>query len=745
MPKGKIRYSNLSARGENDRLSGAVPGGAMSSNRNKRKRKEAAQSTPVREDKRPPRSPAVTVPTKPAPLAEPVSAGSRNEIILTVTIIIIGTFIAYSGIYRNEFIAFDDNMYITDNLHIRNGLSLEGVKWAFSFEDKLGIYWHPFTWLALMADYQILGPNSAAFHITNLLIHTLNSLLLFFILKRITGRIYPSGLAAMLFALHPLNVESVAWAAEMKTLASTLFGFLTLYSYARYVERKRSGRYAACLVCFCVSLMFKPHLAALPFVMLLLDWWPLNRVDLSKISRETLSGIKVLVLEKAPFFILAAASITIAVVSMMRGGGIKQGTLPDLLFRVENALVSYAAYIFKLVVPIHLAVYYPNPASYELWKPVCAAALLIGASFAMIREVPKRPWLAVGWLWFLGALFPMIGFVRGGLWPEMANRFTYFPMIGLFIVIAWGSAEIVTRLHLRKSLLYSIAGIVIAAMIMTSRHYVSYWENGLSLFEYALRVTRNNVPAYENLGNFYLWKKDYPKALHYYEEALKISPENDNLLSLAALTYSRAGDSRKASRYSKKALEINSGNFMTHYHRGLIFEDSGSNPEAILEYETALRLYPEYSPAREQLGIAYCNIGKHDEAIREFSTILQHIPRYAPALGDLGHALALKGETQQGLARYEEALRLDPKSVEIHLNLGSLLAGLKKYDQAAAQFEEVLKVEPNHVDAHVNLGLILAIQGKLGPAAEHLQKALEINPDNELARRNLELIQNARK
>jgi tetratricopeptide (TPR) repeat protein len=722
----------------------SIPGGTMSGSRNKRKRKEAAQSTPVKADKRPPRSPVVSVPAKPAPAVEQVSGGSMRDIVLTILVIVIATAIAYSSLYRNEFIEFDDNTYITKNDHVKSGLSLEGAKWAFSFEEKAGNYWQPLTWLTFLGIYRIFGLNSTAFHITNLLIHILNSLLLFFLLKRMTGRIYPSGLVAALFALHPLNVESVAWAAEMKTPASTFWGLLTLYSYAWYVEKKGVGRYAACLVCFCASLMFKPHLASLPFVMLLLDWWPLNRIDLPKITREKLSGIKALVLEKVPFFILSAASIIIAVVSLAQSG-IKVEKLPDLPFRLENALVSYVTYIFKLVLPIRLAIFYPNPASYALWKPVCAVALLILVTFAVIKRAKTRPWLTVGWLWFLGALFPMIGFVRGGLWPEMANRFTYFPMIGVIIVVAWGSAEIVTRLHVRKSLLCFLTGFVIATMIMISRHYVLYWENGFSLFEYALGVTENNVPAYRSLGDSYLLIKNYPKALQYYGEALKISPENDTLVSMIALTYSQAGDSQKAYQYSKKALEMDPGNFITRYHMGFILAQLGRYSEAVPEFKAALELYPEFTVAREQLGIAYSNIGKHDEAVNEFSAIVRSFPNFAPVRGNLAHALALKGETQEAIAKYEEALRLDPNNVEIHVNFGILLAGLKKYDKAEAQIEAALRTQPDNVNAHINLGSILVMQGRFGPASEHLQKALKIDPKNELARKNLELIQNAQR
>ncbi len=715
----------------------------MSSVKKKGRQKGAAQTAPSSIDRRAPRRPSGPAPEKLPPAGAPASTGSRNNIILIVLSLIIAAVIAYSNLYRNAFVYFDDNLYITANAHVKSGLSLEGVKWAFDFEEKQDVYWQPLTWLALMGIHQLFGLNSAAFHLASLFIHILNSLLLFFILKRMTGSIWPSAFVAMLFALHPLNVESVAWAAELKTISSTLFGLLTIYSYVSYTGDRDVKRYAAALICFCVSLMFKPSLVTLPFVLLLLDWWPLGRVGASKAAGAAISHIKALVVEKVPFLLLSVASVTIAVISLKHYDNIAGASLPGLAYRLENAVVSYALYISKMILPIGLAVFYPNPPAYALWKPAGAVMLLLAVSFLVMKGARKRPYLLVGWLWYLGVLFPMTGLVRSGLWPEIANRFTYVPMIGLFIIIAWGCAEIGQRLHIQKTVLCCLAGIVIAAMMLASRHYVSYWENGGSLFGYAIDVTENNADAYEGLGNFYYLQKDYRKAFQYYGDALKIDPEKDTVLAKTGLIYFKTGNDREAYQYYERALKINPGHAGAHIHMGVLYAKLGQYPEAIAEYKAALAIRPENIDARMKLGIAYSEMGKHDEAIEEFSTIVRRSPHDGSALGNLGRALARKGETQEALARYEEALRIDPDNIDVHYNLGLLFAGLQQYGQAAAQFEEVLKIEPNHLDALINLGSILGMLGKFDPAIQHLKKAVEISPENELAKKNLKAITEA--
>ena len=317
----------------------------MSSVKKKGWQKGAAQTAPSSTDRRTPRGPSGPAPEKPLPAGARASISSRNNIILIILSVIIAAVIACSNLYRNDFVNLDDDLYITENAHVKNGLSLEGVKWAFTFEEKTGVYWEPFTWLALMGIHRLFGLSSTAFHLANLFIHILNSLLLFFILKRMTGSIRPSAFVAMLFALHPLNVESVAWAAELKTTASTLFGLLTIYSYASYTGNRDIKRYAAASMCFCVSLMFKPLLVTLPLVLLLLDWWPLGRVDASKGAGAALSRFKALAVEKVPFILLSVASVTIAVLSLKHYGDIEEASSAGLAFRLENALVSYALYI----------------------------------------------------------------------------------------------------------------------------------------------------------------------------------------------------------------------------------------------------------------------------------------------------------------------------------------------------------------------------------------------------------------
>nr|NIQ74795.1 tetratricopeptide repeat protein [Gammaproteobacteria bacterium]NIQ90679.1 tetratricopeptide repeat protein [Deltaproteobacteria bacterium] len=446
-------------------------------------------------------------------------------------VLILATSAVYWQVTGHDFVDLDDNVYVYENSHVQDGVTLDSIIWAFTTTSIA--YWHPMTWLSLMVDHELYGLNSSGYHLTNLLVHTISTLLLFLVLKRMTGAPWRSAFVAALFALHPLNVESVAWVAERKNVLSTFFWMLTIWGYARYVERPGINRYLLVLLVFGLGLMAKPMLVTLPCVLLLLDYWPLGRFQLGQFGKEAKEQLPTfenqtshwsqpsrLVLEKVPFLVLSVVSIYLSSLSVKRLGIVITTDAVPMSLRVANALVSYVGYIGKMIWPANLAVFYPPPEIVPGWQVAAAGLLLVFVSILVIRAVRLRPYLAVGWLWYLGTLAPVIGLVRAGLWPHMADRFAYVPLIGLFIMISWGVPEVVARWHYRKIGLATTGAALLSVLMVTTWLQVRYWKNGTRLFEHTLDVTSNNYVAHYTLGNALDRKGRTDDAIKHYQEAL---------------------------------------------------------------------------------------------------------------------------------------------------------------------------------------------------------------------------------
>ncbi|MBU2621995.1 MAG: glycosyltransferase family 39 protein [Proteobacteria bacterium] len=357
--------------------------------------------------------------------------------ILIGIILFIMTFAVYRQVINHEFITFDDGIYVTDNASVKKGISLRGILWAFSLTEKYDSpYWHPLTWISHMLDCQLFGLNAGMHHLTSLLLHAANSLLLFYILSSATGDLWRSAFVAALFALHPVNVDSVAWIAERKNVLSTFFWMLTMLSYVFYTRRPNILRYCVLILFFVLGLLSKPMLVTLPFVLLLFDYWPLERFDLKQSGLH--KKILYLVLEKLPFFIISSYSVYISTVSLKLTRNIISTDYVPMQLRLENAIVSYAAYIGKMVWPSGLSIYYPFPASIAVWKIIASLILLVSVTIFVLFKMRRFRFLGTGWFWFIGTLIPVSGIVQGGLWPEMADRWAYVPYIGLFVIISWG-------------------------------------------------------------------------------------------------------------------------------------------------------------------------------------------------------------------------------------------------------------------------------------------------------------------
>ena len=557
-------------------------------------------------------------------------------IFLTSLFLVVATLVAFWQVGSHEFINLDDNEYITENRVVQSGLTLEGLTWAFTATHSAN--WHPLTWLSHMLDCQLYGLNPGGHHLTNLVFHIASTLLLFFVLKRMTGAPWRSGFVAALFALHPLRVESVAWISERKDVLSAFFWMLTMWTYVRYVKRPGIDRYLLVILFFALGLLSKPMLVTLPFVLLLLDYWPLGRFQLTpsrknlkspqskpKNANHQISMALRLMREKAPFFIISAASSILTIFAQQKGGAVV--SLEHFAFetRVANALVTYVSYIAKMVWPQRLSVFYPYPEAFPLWKVVGAVLLLSFLTFLAIRAARKYPYFAVGWFWYIGTLVPVIGLVQVGM-QAMADRYTYVSLIGLFIMIAWGAPDILAGWRYRRVLLSISAGIILLFLMIVTRLQVQHWQNSIMLFEHSINVTSNNSLAHNNLGSAFMRQGKIQEAIAHFTEALRISPHHPEF----------------------------------HYNLGVVLQGQGKLQEAMIHFAEAVRIKPDYAIAHNNLGVGLIVQGKVQEAITHFAKAVQAKPDYAEAHINLALGYLTMGDRASALEEYKILKKLNP-------------------------------------------------------------------------------------
>ena len=609
----------------------------------------------------------------------------RRECLIYL-LLVLTTVTVFWQVRNHEFINLDDSKYVTENRHVQNGLTLDSMIWAFTTTQVAN--WHPLTWLSHMLDCQLYGLHPKGHHLTNVFLHLLNTLLLFFILQRMTGALWRSGLVAAFFALHPLHVESVAWVAERKDVLSTLFWLLTMWGYIWYVERPRLTRYLLTLLAFTLGLMTKPMLVTMPCVLLLLDYWPLKRFQLSQPGGDTPATTGIfkeqgvpflrLLLEKTPYFALAAASSIVTFLAQRSGGAVSALDVYPVKIRIANALVSYVSYIGQMVWPRGLAVFYPHPGTHlPVWHAVGAGLLLACISIAVIRAARRHPYLAVGWLWYLGTLVPVTGLVQVGA-QAMADRYTYVPLIGLFVIIAWSIPDLLAGNHYRKIVLSMAVGTVLLALTVSSWLQVQHWKNNLTLFKHALKVTAKNYVAHDSLGNALAQQGKVEEAIDHYYEALKIKP---NLVNL-------------------------------HNNLGVALLEQRKVKEAMSHYDIALRLNADYAETYNNFGVAWFTVGEFDKAIAHYHEALRLDPAYGKAHNNMGNALVEHGRFEEAILHYSKALETKVHYPEAHNNLGVALAQQGKLNEAIVQFKEALLLKPDYTQARANLDLALAMVGK---------------------------------
>ncbi len=614
--------------------------------------------------------------------------GLRLDLLICLFLSLI-TLAVYWQVTNHEFLNFDDPIYVTDNHHIQNGLTLENIVWAFSFTDKRDVYWHPLTWFSHMLDCQGYGLNPGMHHLSNLIFHMANCVLLFLVFKRMTGSLWKSAFIAALFALHPINVDSVAWVAERKNVLSTFFWMLTLLSYAYYCEHPRASRYLLTFLAFTLGLLTKPMLVTLPFVLLLLDYWPLERL-----RPPAKTSASHLVMEKAPFFIISAISIHLSTSSLEGINNWISFEQAPMSLRISNALVSYVSYIGKMVWPQNLAIFYPYPLVIPFWKTTCAGLFLIFVSLLVVLAAKQRSYLAIGWFWFLGTLVPVIGLVQTGLWPAIADRWAYVPLIGLYVMIAWGTPELFGRWRNNRIALTLTAAMLLSILTSTTLLQLRYWTNSITLFEHALEVTTENSIAHNNI----------------------------------AVAMSEQGRFHEAADHYAAALEINPMHGNAHYNLGVLLAKQKKDVMAVEYFYRALRINPHIAETHRALAFSLVAQGKINDAINHFSEALQIDPKFEKAHNGLASVLAKQGRIDAAISHYSKALNINHASAEAHNGLGVVLANQGKIDDAINHFSEALQTYPNYADAHHNLAIALANQNKLSEAIQHFHEVLRISP-----------------
>ena len=653
------------------------------------------------------------------------------------------------GVYHQtmsfDFVGYDDELYVTENLHVQKGISLDGVKWAFTSFHSAN--WHPLTWLSHMLDCQLYGMNPTGHHWTNVELHIANTLLLFFILFKMTGALWGSAFVAALFALHPLHVESVAWASERKDVLSTFFGLLSIGAYYRYVKISSVKHYIPIIMFLSLGLMAKPMLVTIPFVLLLLDVWPLGRFQYKKDSQsmedtavqKEISKNYRLFLEKIPLFIPVVISCILTLIAQKRGDAIKTFAALSLKHRISNALVSYVNYILKTIWPHKLAVFYPHPGN-ELaaWQVVWATLLIVAACFLAIKEIKRHPYIAVGLFWYLGTLVPVIGLLQVG-GQAMADRYTYIPLIGIFIVIVWGISDILKRWRYRKIFFGISAAIILIALTWNTSLQLKNWKNGITLFEHTVKVTKNNYRAQNNLAAA-LTSVSLDQAISHYKAALKIKP--DYLLGLANLgaAFIEKGSYDEAIDVYLKVISIDPEYLKAHVNIGIAFFRIGNYDKAVLHFKKALEINPQEKDAHINLANVLFSQGKPGEAIFHYNDILKTDSQNADIHYNLAYVLSTQNKIDEAIFHYMEALRVNPEYSKAYYNLGNLLMDQGKIKEAVANFAKAIQFKPDYVQVYNKLGLILFNQGKLDKAKVFFSKAIQINPNYSEAHKYLEIL-----
>jgi protein O-mannosyl-transferase len=596
---------------------------------------------------------------------------------LILILLLLSISLVYERARTFPFTSFDDTKYITENKHVLSGLSIDNIRWSFSRDstESTGIYYHPLAWISHMTDVQLFKTDPGKHHLVNLSFHLFNTFLLFLTLWRITGARWKSLFVAAMFVLHPLNVESVVWVAERKNLLSTSFWLLTKPDILLLCKKSGLLMYFFCLFLFICGILSKPMLMTLPFLLLVLDYWPFERFkeDLKasiSIERQTIK----LFVEKVPFFIITLLIAYVSWVSLSYHYNLSELTIKPLDLRLEHAIVSYILYLIKLVLPLNLPIFHPYPVHVPLSQVILSLLFLCGFSIWALSVRKRSPFIITGWLWYLGTLVPALGLFQAGLWPAFGERWAYVPFIGIFIILAWGMPLIFN--NLKVSQVFSAAIPIMLLIFWGSLSWIQtgYWKSDFILYSHALDVTENNYICHNNLGVNYHSMGLIDKAFAHYAEAVRINP-----------------------RYID-----------AHNNLGKLYEMQGRYREALCHLMIVQQLQPSAAYSYVNIGNNYTHQGELKKAIDNYNYALKLDPTYAAAYNNLGIVYMQMNRVNESINTFKKALQLEPAYVEAYCNLGALFFKLRRYEEALQQYDTALKVDPNSRIAKDNRKLISA-------------------------------------
>jgi Flp pilus assembly protein TadD len=650
---------------------------------------------------------------------------SRRPLILPILIfvLVLGVFLPA---LHNDFVNYDDPDYVTSNPRVQQGLTLEDIRWAFQTNHAAN--WHPVTWLSHMLDCSLYGQNPTGHHFTSIFFHALSTALLFLLFWRATGATGRSFVLAALFGLHPLRVESVAWVCERKDVLATFFGLLTLWFYALRNSAGLAGQvsrrfyYAAALICFALGLMCKSMLVTLPFVMLLIDYWPLRRYVIPSEGtacppwREESRGksVKVahrdpstslrmtgcwipLLAEKLPFFAIAGVASAVTLLVQARAGAVKAIAFYPVAARTGNALVSYARYLGKFFLPVNLAVFYPHPVYWPVWSILTALVLLVAISVAAVRLRHRFPWFLIGWLWFVGTAVPIIGLIQVGA-QSMADRYTYIPSIGLALIAIWG----VSCLTNQKSVLVGMSVVTLGACAFMTQRQIGFWRDSVTLFRHTIAVTGKNPVAHMNLGVALLDGHQSSEGLGELRRAVELAPHYGEAHLTLGTAFEKTGDYQSAIDELDEAIRLDPRASKPYFEGGVVFEKMGHRRQAIELFRKAIEREPTPA-AHSNLGVALEQTGQFDAAIGEYLLALHLDSSYSNAAQNLGALYFKLNRPEDARRQFERAVKLEPESAVAHNNLAGALFALGKVNDAIAEYQRALQLKPDYTEARINL------------------------------------------
>jgi len=633
---------------------------------------------------------------------------SKKVKIIIVLLLIASALIVFWQVQDHDFITYDDPIYVTNNSYVKTGLNIESLKWAFT--TNYAGFWHPLTWLSLMLDYELYGVNPGGYHWTNLILHVANTVLLFLSLNLMSGAIWRCAFVAALFAVHPLHVESVAWVSERKDVLSTLFWMLTMISYTYYIRKRTLGRYVLVFSTFTLGMMAKPMLMTLPFVLILLDYWPLKRFELGKtdsIMRKGWDSFKrciklsqgeklyLILIEKIPFIVLSVIFSIVTFTAEKQFGAISSLKELSIAERIYNAIVSYSLYIIKMFCPLNLAFFYPHPGSWPLWEIGISCVFLIAFTYMSMKCAKTYPYGIVGWLWYLVTLIPVIGLIQVGS-HAMADRYTYIPLIGIFITTSWAISDFAVKKpfgKLSNMVLMGLPVVSVLVLMICAYFQVGYWRESRILYRHAVAVTHANYAAHNNLAAALGKLGQDDVALSHLYESVRIKPDFSVANYNLGLAMFAKGRDEEALGYYNKALQFRPDYIKVYYDIEATLLRMGKLQEIVGSYQQALSKNPQNVEIKNKLGISEARIGLHEEAARQF----------------------------------REVVRIQPNFAGAYNNLAMELLKLKQYNEAIKNFRRALQIKPEYANAHYYLAFALKKQGLHEEANKHFQKAVTIN------------------